>query len=449
MWTYLLKNDIDGYLDKYPILSDEFKMLWLFETKDAIFLPRLMFYNFPHPKLIQYHGKKIVEAGKANFKFTGKLRPDQIPIMDTVFNMFNRQGHVNGIVKARPGIGKTVMAVYAAAKIGLKTIIIVDNSSLMEQWIKEIYDFTDLTIDDIGMVKQRLTVTNKPVTIAMCQSLLSKIKGDLKTAFEFIDESKFGFAVYDEVHNTSASEMFAKVSLLFRTPNIMGLSATPFQYGMQEILMKNTIGEVIYETNEYETVPKYYMVMYKSGLDQLDGGKYFRKMTKIPDYLMRRAIYNKIVIQSQEYIRLITTYTRNLLKNGHVIIIICFTKKQVEFISEKLSAIGIDNRRYYGGENDSLDKENDNVLVVTYSYAGKGFNMKRLSALIYATPLAGKKSIIQTTGRVLRGGENKNEPVIIDLIDMSFQFMFLKDIKKKTKIVNEEFDIPVLEHKEY
>lgn len=448
MWTYLLKKDIDVYLDRYPSLADEFEQLWLYETKDACFLPRLMYNNFPSDKLIQYHGKKIIEPQKVKFNFNGQLRPDQVPIMQTYFNILKHQGHVNGIIKARPGIGKTVMTVYIAAKLGLKTCVIIDNTSLLEQWIKEIYDFTDLTVDDIGIVKQKLTVTNKPITVAMCQSLLSKVKGNLKNAFDFIDESRFGFVTYDEVHNTSSSEMFAKVSLLFRTLNILGLSATPFQTGIAEILMKNTIGEIIYETNQYELKPKYYMVYYKSGLDQLDNGKHFKKIASINDYLMRRAIYNKITVQSNEYFRLITTYTKNLKNNGHRVIIICFTKKQVEMISDKLTAFGVENRRYYGGEKDTLDKENDEVIVVTYSFAGKGFNMKKLSALIYATPLAGKKSIIQTAGRILRDYAGKREPVIVDLIDMCFPFMFLKDIKKKTKIVNDEFDIPVLEHRE-
>jgi len=447
LWTYLLKKHTDEYLSQHPVLSDIFNQICLLETKDACFLPRLMTKNFPSNKLIRYEGKKVVEPGKTDFKFTGALRTNQLPIVETIFNKLSKNNHINGIVRARPGIGKTVVSIYIAAKLGLKTCVIVDNNNLLNQWIKAIYDFTSLTENEIGIVKQKLAVTNKPITIAMCQSLLSKLKINIQSAFEFIDESQFGLVFYDEVHSTSSSEKFAKVSLLFRTKNVIGLSATPFQTGSSEILMKNTIGDIIYETNEYDLKPRYYMVYYDSELGQKDGGKYSRRLLRVNDYIKRKALYNKLIVDSDTYLTLIATYTKNLLKNEHRTIIICFTKKQVNLISDKLTQIGVINRRYYGDEQD-IDKENDKVLVVTYSFCGKGFDMKSLSALIYATPLAGKKSIIQTCGRILRDYEGKRQPVVVDLIDLAFPFMSLKEVKKKTKIISDEFQIPVMEHRE-
>lgn len=447
MWTYLSKQHINNYLSQYPSLEDDFKNICLLETKDACFLPRLMINNYPSNSLVAYEGKKNIPPEATSFKFKGELRPDQVPIVNTVLHTLKHQGYVNGIIKARPGIGKTVLSIYLAAKLGLKTCIVVDNSGLMAQWIKEIYKFTDLTENDIGIIKQKLTVVNKPVTVAMCQSLLSKLKGNIQSAFEFVDEGRFGLVFYDEVHSTSASEKFSKVSLLFRTRNVLGLSATPFQTGSHELLMKNTIGEIIYETKEYDLKPKYYMVYYDSGLGDIDDGKNTKKLLRIQDYIRRKAMYNKIIIESDVYLSLISRFSKNLLENGHTIIIICFTKKQVNLISQRLTEFGVENRRYYGEERE-LDKEVDKVLVVTYSFAGKGFDFRQLSALIYATPLAGKKSIIQTTGRILRTYTGKKEPVVVDLIDMAFPFMSLRDVKNKTKIITEEFQIPVLEHRE-
>ena len=451
MWTYIRKEHVDEYLHQHSKLNDMFNQICLLETQDACFLPRLMVVNYPSENLIQYNGKKIVEAETASFRFKGTLRPNQIPIVKSVFDYYQKNGIVNGIVKARPGIGKTVMAVYISSKMGLKTCIVVDNSNLMEQWIKAIYDFTDLTENDIGIIKQKLTVTNKPVTVAMCQSLLSKLKGNIKSAFEFVDESRFGLVFYDEVHSTSASENYAKASLLFRTRNIIGLSATPFQTGAQEILMKNTIGNIIYETNEYEIKPRYFLVYYDSGLGNKEttpGGKDYSKMLmRSGDFIRRKAMYNKIIIQSETYLRLISTYTKNLVSKDHRVIIICFTKKQVQIISERLTQLGVENRRYYGEERE-LDKETDTVLVVTYSFCGKGFDFKQLSALIYATPLAGKKSIIQTTGRILREADGKRQPIVVDLVDMAFPFISLKDVKIKVPVIQNEFQIPIEEHRE-
>jgi superfamily II DNA or RNA helicase len=447
MWTYLLKKHKERYLNEYPSLTDDFDHICLLETKDACFLPRLMYSNYPSDILIKYDGKKIIEPETINFKFTGELRQNQIPIAETALKYYEQQGFVNGIIRARPGIGKTVTSIYIASKIGLKTCIIVDNTNLLEQWIKEIFQFTDLKAEDIGIIQQKLVVTNKPVTIAMCQSLLSRLKTNIQSAFDFVDEGRFGTVFYDEVHSTSSSEKFAKVSLLFRTKNIVGLSATPFQTGSAEILMKNTIGEIIYETKKYELKPKYYMVYYDSGLSEANDKKYFKQLMRVKDYIRRKAMYNKIIINSEKYLNLITNYTRNLVNNGHNTIIICFTKKQVNVISDRLKLLNVEHRRFYGDERE-IDKETDRVLVVTYSYAGKGFDMKRLSALIFATPLAGKKSIIQTSGRILRDCEDKKQPIIIDLVDLAFPFMSVKEVKTKTKIIQEEFNIPIYEHRE-
>lgn len=338
---------------------------------------------------------------------------------------------------------KTVLAVYIAAKLGVKTCIIVDNDSLLKQWVVAFKDFTDLKENEIGIIKQKLFSTDTPVSIALVQTLLSKLKNDMSKNFEMIDKARFGLVVYDEVHNTSSAPKFAKVSLFFRTLNILGLSATPFQTGVSEILMKNTIGEIIYETKQYDLKPIYILNYYDSGLTQ----KYSGVMSRIQDYIKRKAFYNSIIIKSNIYFDLITNKVKERLKDGHRIMILCFTKQQVKMISEKLDNLGIENRKYYGDEKDNVDKDNVKVLIVTYSYAGKGFDFAQLSSLILATNLAGRKSLIQVIGRILRSHKEKLAPVVDDLIDLAFPSMFLPDVKSKKAVVKNEFDCRIIDSK--
>lgn len=76
--------------------------------------------------------------------------------------------------------------------------------------------------------------------------------------------------------------------------------------------------------------------------------------------------------------------------------------------------------------------------------------MPSLSALILACPLAGKKSLIQVIGRILRSKEGKKNPIVIDLIDMGFPQFFLPEVKKKIKILSSEFTgCQLYDHKEY
>jgi superfamily II DNA or RNA helicase len=427
-------------LYKYPFVAESFHDFCLYQQGEKIFLPRLFHQNYPDglQNLVS-----IVKPEPTFYKFVGKLRNEQVDIVNTVLNEYQKNGHVNGIIKARPALGKTVLTVYIAAKLGIKTCVIVDNDSLLRQWIVAFKDFTDLRENEIGIIKQKFFSTDTPVTIALVQTLLSKLKNDMSKNFEIIDKARFGLVVYDEVHNTSSAPKFAKVSLFFRTLNIIGLSATPFQTGVAEVLMKNTIGEIMYETKNYELKPTYVLNYYDSGLTH----KYSGVLSRFQDYIKRKAFYNSIIIKSNVYFDLILDRVKLRLQEGHTVMILCFTKQQVKMISEKLESIGIENRRYYGDEKEDVDKDNVKVLVVTYSFAGKGFDFAQLSSLILATNLAGRKSLIQVIGRVLRKHDDKLAPVVDDLIDLAFPSMFIPDVKSKKQIVKNEFDCRIIDSK--
>ncbi len=278
--------------------------------------------------------------------------------------------------------------------------------------------------------------------IATVQTLLSKIKTDMHKNFELIDSAKIGLVIYDEVHNTSSSSKFAKASLLFRTKNFLGLSATPFQSGIAEILMKNTIGEIIYENKHYELKPTYILHHYDSGLT----AKYAFILGKMSDYIKRKAFYNSIIVKSQNYLNIIVDLIKKRLEEGHIILVLCFTKAQVKLISGRLDKENIEHRRFYGDEKEEIDKNNVNVLIGTYAYIGKGFDFQQLSSLILATNLAGKKSLIQVIGRILRDGDkNKKSPVVDDLIDRGFPSLFLPDMKAKKSVIKGEFNCEIID----
>lgn len=439
MWCYILKNDVTSLIDSYPELSDIFEELILLETEDSYFLPRNIFKQFPSNYYHIYYGKDDIEIDPINLNFTKSLRPDQQPIVKHVLNLYKSNGYVNGIIKARPGLGKTVLSTYIAAKLGLKTLIVVDNSNLLKQWVNAFYNFTNADVNDISIFKQKLYKTDTVITIGMIQTLTRRLKTNLKSTYDTINNNNFGLIIYDEVHNTSSASEFSKGSLLFRTKNILGLSATPFQTGASEILMKNTIGDIIYETTDYELKPTYKFVFYESNIEK----KYRYAINKINDYISRKSVYNKAVVESQNYLDLILSYSKHLIQNNHKIMIICMTKKQVTTISEILSKHNIENTMFYGDQKEI--NYNESVLVSTYSYAGKGFDYEALSAMIIACPLAGKKSIIQTVGRILRVAKDKEPPIVIDTVDMTLPHMFLHELKFKKNIIKNEFKCQIVE----
>lgn len=367
MWTYIKKDDVEKFLDTHNSLQPFFNDLILHETEDVYFVPRLFSKNYPSKQLTIFEGKQdsyIPEPININFK--GELRDKQHLLVNKVLDIYDKNGYINGIAKSYPGSGKTVMTVYLAAKLKIKTLIIVDKQELMKQWIKSFLDFSDLTIDDIGIIQQKHFGVERPVIIAMAQTLQSHLKKGIKEAFVSLDKHKIGLVVYDEVHATSSAPVFSKISLLFRTRNFLGLSATPFHTGLSEVLMKNTIGEIVYETKNYDLKPEYHLLYYKSNLDQ----KKIYLLSKLTDFIQRKSLYNKFIVDSPNYINLILDQTKKMRALGHRIIIICFTKAQIKKLSEVFDANGLEHKRFFGDEHE-IDYT-ENILIASYSFAGKG-----------------------------------------------------------------------------
>lgn len=434
MWCFIKHEDQEKFINQYPELNNYFNSITLLQTDTVSFLPRYLYLKYPSKYLGVYDKENNDHYDIIDLKFTGALRENQVPIIQHLLNIYKQKNNLNGILKAIPGIGKTIMSVYLTTKLKLKTLIVVDNSNLLNQWVIAYHKFTNIKPEQISIFKQNLFQVETPVTIAMIQTLTRRLKTNMKKTYDAVNDNNFGLVIYDEVHNTSSASEFAKGSLLFRTKNILGLSATPFQTGVSEILMKYTIGDIIYETKNYDLKPLYKFIFYESDIPN----KYKFTINKATDYKIRKAIYNKAIIESQNYIDLIVSYTKLLIEQKHKIIILCFTKKQVETLSQILHQHNLENTMFYGDQKNINYTEN--ILVATYSFAGKGFDYAELSAMILACPLAGKKSVIQTVGRILRQSVGKNSPVVIDLVDLSLPHMFLNELKIKKNIINSEFE---------
>lgn len=431
MWSVLKKEDEDSYFNSYPYLNEKRDVYKLYESEEKIILPRFFKDNYPSPLINEVNPPYKPES--ISFACNIVPRQMQIDVVERIKEIINEKGCINGIVKARPGSGKTILSIYIASLIGLKTLIIVDSTSLMEQWIKAIASVTDLEPTDIGLIKQsRFPCSTDKIIVATVQSLLSQYKRAPQDLYIKLKSLGIGLAFLDECHRSSASEQYSKISTILPMNNIIGLSATPFLHNEQAVLMENVIGPIIYNSNDYEFKPDVGIIYYKSKLT-----KYRGALGRIQDFIARRAFYSKIICKSKEFLGLFPKFIKDDLKNGHKTIVICQTEAQIKSISEELKKHNITHRLYYGKAREY--DTSDNVLLVTNSFAGTGFDFKELSSLIYAIPLCGKVSLIQTAGRILRSCEGKKQPIIRYLVDLSFPTQSFKELNMMRKVFTDEF----------
>lgn len=444
MWTTINKEQYYDFLKKNN-LDCFIEELVLFEKDDKFILPKKFYNNYKNDLLTQ---ENIINEERPSQSINIDLnkdfspRPEQQEVFKKLKYMYDNNIEISGMIKCPPGFGKTVIGAFISCLLKKKTIIIVDKENLTEQWINTFLNFTTLNKNEIKLYTSKKSL-NVPVVIAMVQKLSRRIHDNLNNILKDIDDANFGLVLYDEAHSTSSSFQFAKSSGLFRTNNIVGLSATPFHRGVAKILMDNTIGNTLYYTSEYELKPVYWYSFYRSDIDQ----KYNKLAKFYTNFSSKLTLYNKQLLNSKKYFEIIKKYCFNLRKANHKIIIIVSTIDLVCKISEELTSIGLENRRYYGKERNY--ETSDNILICTYSFAGKGFDFKELSALILGMPLFGKKSLIQVTGRILRQSQNKLQPIVVDLIDMDFDAVFNRGtLKIKTNVIENEYNCNIKQYLE-
>lgn len=436
MFSIIKSSDVTKLYDHYPYLMGFEDQIFLFNKNDYHVIPR--YFKENHPKADSYvsvwEDSEFIPQD-ISIEFLGKLRNEQIPITNYLLDVYNTNNKINGILKAKPGFGKTVCASYLTATLKKKTLIILDNSKLVQQWKDAYLTFTTLTEDDIGFIIGK-EFNPKPVTITMVQTLTSKVKSSMREFYLKMRTAGFDLVFYDETHKTSTGPKFALSSLFLNTKNIIGLTATPYGDDIHSFFMKNIIGEILYEFTEYDTCPKIHFVNYRSGL----GKQHFWQIARISDYIRKIGVYNSIIQNSAVYLDILLKLTTKLIEANRKTIIIVSTVEQLQKIIQHLRANNIDPRPLYSKEQ-FIDKEKDNIIVATYKLASHGFDYSELSCLILATPLKGKTSLIQTIGRILRKHEGKKEPLVFDLIDHDFGTIFSQTIHAKKAIITKEFNV--------
>ena len=88
------------------------------------------------------------------------------------------------------------------------------------------------------------------------------------------------------------------------------------------------------------------------------------------------------------------------------------------------------------------EKENNAIIVASYGTFSTGINIKNLHNVIFASPSKSRIRNLQSIGRVLRKGDNKNQAVLYDIADeivyKQRKNYTLNHLVERIKIYNQE-----------
>lgn len=326
-----------------------------------------------------------------NLSFNGKLRPYQQQAVNNVLHAWA------GVLEAGTGSGKTVMALAVIAKRKQPTLILVHTKELLYQWRDRIRTFLGIEAGLIGAGKFEV----RPVTV-----------GIVNTVKKHLDAlpDQFGHLIVDECHRVPAS-MYTETVKEFRTPYMLGLSATPYRRDKLNKLIGWYVGmdKVTVNANhlrETGAILKPKIIWRKTDFHYIYDDDYQAMITALVkdhqrNYQIAADVQNLadsgtclVVSDRVDHLNRISS----LLKAKHLILTGKTPVKQRQEIVDRVKAGEVQ------------------VLLSTLSLIGEGFDCAGLTNLFITTPIRFKGRLNQVIGRILRPADGK-QPIIFDYVD--------------------------------
>jgi superfamily II DNA or RNA helicase len=362
-------------------------------------------------------------------KFTGSLRPLQEDIVnETLEHLLKYDG---GGICVGCGSGKTVMAIYIAQILKVKTLVIVHKSFLLNQWKERFEQFSDAKI---GIIQQKkVECEGKDVVIGMLQSIA-------KEKYDFDIFRDFGLVIFDEAHH-APSKFFSKALPLISCKKTLFLTATPKRSDSLEKILYWYFGDIIYKAPP----DKNNNVLVKIMKYNITNDKFRESYIPYTGEVNRPRTITRVTKITKRNKFIITCIKDILVEEGRKILVLSDRIEHLDKLKYYLDKAKVYSDYYVGGMKQAkLDKATEaTVILASYGMASEALDIPTLNTLIMATP---RRSIEQSVGRILRSKEHIIQPLIIDIVD-SIPFMdkqgferrkFYKKLKYQIKLIDVE-----------
>lgn len=261
-WLWVPKNYIDApgvknaltlrFVDAHSESKVRYIYLWR-ETETHLLVPRHLWNPASMPfKVIDvrptsYQKMGITSRIKLDHRrINGELKPTGETVQTKAFEALLNAD--SGILKLGCGKGKTALALHLAATLDVPTLILLDNTNLLEQWKGDIEEFLDVP-GGVGRIQGDQFDWKKGIVLATYHTM-----GAL--AHDLPEEIRrwFGLIIYDEGHHISAAT-FAPCAEVFYGYRL-ALTATPVRDDGTNIIYDNHVGPIIYEDVTHLVKPR-------------------------------------------------------------------------------------------------------------------------------------------------------------------------------------------------
>ena len=317
-------------------------------------------------------------------------------------------------------------------------LLIVPTTSLVEQMYT---DFESYGYDSEEYCHRQYSGkekhTNKLLTITTWQSIY-------KNDADYFEQ--FDFVMGDEAHQFKAKSLTTILSGCTNAKYRIGTTGTLDGTQTHRLVLEGLFGPVYKATTTSELIDKGQLASFKIKCLILKHNEAVCKQARDWDYNTEI----DYIVQNparNEFIRNLA-----LSLNGNTLILFQFVEKHGKDLYTIIKDSVKDRHVFFvfGGTDVEIresvrsitEKERDAIIVASYGTFSTGVNIRNLHNIIFASPSKSRIRNLQSIGRGLRKGDNKEEAVLFDIADDfrigKFVNYTLKHFIERVKIYDDE-----------
>jgi superfamily II DNA or RNA helicase len=321
-------------------------------------------------------------------------------------------------------------------------LLIVPTTSLVEQMVKDFSDYgweSEEYCHKIYSGKEKST--DKPVVVTTWQSIYN-----LHRSFY----EKFDVVIGDEAHQFKSKSLVGIMTKMDNAKYRFGFTGTLDGSQTHKWVLEGLFGPSYKVTQTKELIEKGYLSKLQIKILLLKhNSQQFNEYEEEVQYIIGHEKRNNFI--------------KNLVLDlkGNSLVLFNRVESHGQILYELINNSASKDRKVFfvhGGIDtetrekirEITEKENNAIIVASYGTFSTGINIKNLHNVIFASPSKSRIRNLQSIGRVLRKGENKNKAILYDIADdatyKSRKNYTLNHLIERIKIYNEEkFNYEILQ----
>ncbi len=317
-------------------------------------------------------------------------------------------------------------------------LLIVPTTSLVEQMYT---DFKDYGYDSEKYCHRQYAGKDKHTNMFLTITTWQSIYKNDKEYFE-----QFDFVLGDEAHQFKAKSLTTILSGCTNAKYRIGTTGTLDGTQTHKLVLEGLFGPVYRSTSTAELIEQGHLADFKIKCLVL----------KYPEALCKEARnwdYNQemeFIVRHQARNNFIKNLTMSL--EGNTLVLFQFVEKHGKDLYALIKEHAKKRHVFFvfGGTDTEIresvrsitEKEKDAIIVASYGTFSTGVNIRNLHNVIFASPSKSRIRNLQSIGRGLRKGDNKEAATLFDIADDfrtgKFANYTLKHFIERVKIYDEE-----------